>query len=208
MKHIDINTWKRKEVFNFYKDFNFPRYQVTVEIDIKKYYDYLKRHHLPIFFGIMHLVLSKMNEIDNFKYRILDEGVILHDTLHPSFTDKIKDGDTFKIVTGKYLDDIKSFCDLSKEISQKQGDLFIDFREEQRSDLVYVSSFPWAKYTQISNATMVEPYDAIPRIIWGKFEDINGKMMMPLTIEVHHALVDGYHVGLLIKNIEKTISEM
>ena len=208
MKIINIKNWTRKTIFNFYKNFNIPRYQVTVEINIKKYYDYLKLNQIPIYFGIMHLILSEMNQIDNFKYRIKDDDVILHDTLHPSFTDRIGDGDTFKIVTGTYAKDLKTFCDLAKQASLEQGDKFIDYRDELRSDLVYVSSFPWAKYTQVSNATMTDASDAVQRILWGKFEKKDDQMLMPLTIEVHHALVDGYHLGLLIQNFETTISKI
>jgi len=70
-----------------------------------------------------------------------------------------------------------------------------------------VTSFPWAKYTMATNAYNLDKKDSIPRIAWGKYELENDKIMMPFSIEVHHALVDGLHVGRLIQNIQKALNK-
>jgi chloramphenicol O-acetyltransferase type A len=80
--------------------------------------------------------------------------------------------------------------------------------EERRVDLVYITTFPWAKFSQVSHAASIDKYDAIPRLIWGKFEEINGKKMMPLSIEAHHGLADGRHVGMLIQNLQATLNQL
>jgi chloramphenicol O-acetyltransferase type A len=37
--------------------------------------------------------------------------------------------------------------------------------------------------------------DSIPRYAWGKFFQDGDSLKMPLCVEVHHALIDGAHVG-------------
>ncbi|TFG78810.1 MAG: chloramphenicol acetyltransferase, partial [Flavobacteriales bacterium] len=39
------------------------------------------------------------------------------------------------------------------------------------------------------------PGDSVPRITYGKFFEQDWKLMMPLNIQAHHALVDGHHLG-------------
>ena len=58
-------------------------------------------------------------------------------------------------------------------------------------------------FTSFEHAMRNHPSDSIPRIVWGKFFEINGKMQMPLSVQVHHAVVDGRHVGKYFQKIEE-----
>jgi chloramphenicol O-acetyltransferase type A len=207
MKKIDVNNWNRKSTYEFYKDMDLPRYQITIDLDITGFYQYVKVNHFSFYFSFMWLVLKELNQIDNFKYRFVDKEVYLFDVISPSFTDKVDDGDTFKIVNTNFIDDITKFQELAKKKSREQGNKFINLDDEVRQDLVYISTFPWAKVTHASNPTNVYSKDAVPRIGWAKFERQGEKMMMPLIIEVHHAFVDGFHVGKLINALEKRLKE-
>jgi len=43
---------------------------------------------------------------------------------------------------------------------------------------------------------MPSPDQCIPRVSWGRFvANQQGRQSMAITIEVHHVLVDGLHVG-------------
>lgn len=206
MKIIDINHWERKEVFQFYKDMDFPMYSMTFELDVTHFYKHIKQEKKSFYFSFMHLLIHQMNQITNFKYRFLEDKPCLCDSIHPSFTDLIKGKDLFKIVTVDYCEDVDDFIDIAKRSSDEQGESFINLTHEVRQDLVYITTFPWASYKQVTFAHNQDAHDAIPRITWGKFENINGKMMMPFTVAVHHAFVDGLHVGKLISNLQNSLS--
>lgn len=208
MKKIDLKKWKRTEVFEFFKAYELPRYQVTVDIDVTNLYTYVKINQLSFYFSMMWIVLHELNQIENFKYRIENDEVIYYDIIHSSFTDMIKNSDQFKIVNTQYHEDIDKFIKDAKEKSEQQKDQFINYDEEIRQDLAYITVFPWFAYSQITNATQLDPKDAIPRIVWGKYKHINDKLIMPMTIEVHHGFVDGYHVGLLINRIVTYIEQL
>ena len=205
MKKVDLSNWKRKEIYEFYKNLDMPRYQITVEVDVYWFYKFVKYNDLSFYLSFMWLVLSELNQIENFRYRLEGEDVVIYDEVHPSFTDRIDDGETFKIVNTSYLKDLFEFNKNAIEKSKMQKDSFINYDDEKRQDLVYMTSFPWATYTQATNVFSLDPKDAIPRIGWGKYRKEEAKWMMPLTIEVHHAFADGYHVGLLINRIENRL---
>jgi chloramphenicol O-acetyltransferase type A len=44
-------------------------------------------------------------------------------------------------------------------------------------------------------------------VSWGKFEDINGKKIMNLSIEAHHGLVDGIHLAKLIQSLQEALNQ-
>jgi chloramphenicol O-acetyltransferase type A len=152
--------------------------------------------------------MDEMNKIENFRYRFVNREPYLFDCIHPSFTDAIIDTDNFKIVTVPMEDSLHLFIKKAKEASDIQGSIFINTHEEKREDLVYITTFPWAKFSQVSHTSWINPYDSIPRLIWGKFEEINGKKMMPLSIEAHHAFADGRHVGILIQNLQAKLNQL
>jgi chloramphenicol O-acetyltransferase type A len=50
-------------------------------------------------------------------------------------------------------------------------------------------------FTSFSHARRWGTEDAVPKIVFGKHREIGGRRHMPVSVEVHHALVDGLHVG-------------
>lgn len=152
--------------------------------------------------------MHEMNKIENFRYRFVNGEPYLFEQTHPSYTEVIADTDNFKIVTVNIEDSIDLFIKKAKEISEKQGSSFLNPDEERREDLVYITTFPWAKFSQVSHASSLDKHDAIPRLIWGKFEEVNEKKLMPLSIEAHHAMADGRHVGILIQNLQARLNQL
>ncbi len=207
MKKIDLESWNRRQQFDFFKEMDQPKYTITVDLDVTDFYRFIKTKKISFYFSVMHLVMTEINKIENMRYRFLNEEVVLCDQLHPSFTDSIQMTEQFKIVTAQMEDDLYRFIEGAKETSNKQGSLFIDMTKEQRIDLVYITTFPWAKFTQVSHAHQYDNRCAIQRVAWGKFEEINGKLKMPFSIEAHHAFVDGLHVGILINRLQEKLFE-
>jgi chloramphenicol O-acetyltransferase type A len=205
MKKINLLTWNRRETFLFFKDFDYPKYTVTVDLDVTHFYNTIKQEKRSFYFSMMHLVMKEINHFENFKYRISGDDVYLFDLVHPSFTDVIKDTDQFKIVNTEYVDSLDQFIIQAKDKSEKQGHQFINLSDEKRDDFVYITTFPWTKFTQVTNAYHQAKYDSIPRVCWGKFEKTNERLMMPFSIEVHHGCVDGLHVGILIQHIQSAL---
>lgn len=208
MKEINVATWDRKDTYHFYKDLDMPKYLMTFDLDVTYFYDYIKKEKLSFYMSMIHQALSVMQEIENFRYRFIKGDVYLFDLVHPSFTDVIPDTTRFKIVTCDYHDDLKSFNQHAKETSLMQGDIFIDLKKEERQELVYITTFPWATYTQVSHAHNFDKHDAIPRLCWGKYKVVNERKLMPFSIEVHHAFVDGYHVGLYIQKLQHKLDTL
>ena len=207
MKIIDLEHWDRREVYDFYKGLDHPLFSVTVQVAVTHLYQKVKLEKTSFYLSFMHIALQEMNKIEAFKYRFVHEAPVIFDVIHPSYTDLIPNTERFKIVTVDFSEDRQTFIQSAQEISRNQGDQFIDLSKEAQADLVYISTFPWASFTQITHAHNHDKYDAIPRLTWGKYVDVNGQKMMSLNIEVHHAFVDGYHVGKFIERLQEQLNQ-
>lgn len=48
-----------------------------------------------------------------------------------------------------------------------------------------------------------------PRISWGRYEaDHRGRLMLPVTLLAHHALVDGLQLAKFYQNLDGEIAEL
>src|SRR5882724_5081525 len=47
--------------------------------------------------------------------------------------------------------------------------------------------------------------DAVPKVAFGKFERQNERVLLPFSVEVHHALMDGFHMGQYLTLLEELI---
>lgn len=77
--------------------------------------------------------------------------------------------------------------------------------KEANDGMIYASCLPWIDFTSISHPMKVDNTDCIPRISWGKFTCTNNRWFMPVSIQLHHGLADGYHVGLFFEKLEELL---
>lgn len=209
MKTIDIDNWERKEHFNFFRRMDYPQFNVCANIDITNFYYFMKKKRIPFYYAMIYAATVAANEVENFRYRIRDNGVVLHEKLHPSFAflDETK-GDIFKIVLAEMKDDISEYAAFADEKAKAQTSYFALEEHGDRDDLVYISGIPWISFTSISHAITLNNADSIPKISWGKYFLDGNKTMLPLSVQIHHSLADGVHVGLYYKKLQQYLDEL
>jgi chloramphenicol O-acetyltransferase type A len=66
---------------------------------------------------------------------------------------------------------------------------------------------PWLSFTSFSHARNWKREDSIPKIAFGKFIKEHGRTLLPFSVEVHHALMDGLHVGRYISRLEEMLGD-
>ena len=206
MKKIDLATWPRKAVFEFYRDFDYPQINICVDIDVTSTLRYLEVQNLSKFKTILWAISHVANSIDEFKYRIRKGDVILHDRVHPSFTVLTPDN-LFAFCYAEYARDIRIFFERAeKGIQECRVNPSLE-DEPGQDDLLFVSCLPWIHFTSISHPIKLDADDSIPRISWGSFIDDKEKTVMPLAVQVHHGLADGYHLGNFFNNIQELLND-
>lgn len=202
---LNLETWNRKEHFLFFKQMEEPFFGITTTIDCTKAYEKSKELGVSFFTYYLHKTLVAVNQIESFRYRILENEIYIFDRIDASAT-ILRDDKTFGFSQIEFSEDIKTFSETTKnEIERIQTTTGL-FTREFSENVIHFSALPWINFTSFSHARSYTWPDSCPKISFGKMMDENNKKTMSMSIHVHHGLMDGYHVGQFVNLFQELMN--
>ncbi|MEG1003291.1 MAG: CatA-like O-acetyltransferase [Clostridium sp.] len=202
---INFENWERKECFNHFSSIAKSTYSLTVNMDITKLIDFIKKNNYRLYPTFTWIVSRSINNYKEFKMGYDDNRNIgYYDTVNPDYSvlnDRTKIMDTlctkynseFKIFYNNMVDDLNAYKNYGKG-TKAQVNSFI------------VSCLPWITYTSFNASNESEYQFLFPMVTWGKYFEHDNKILMPLTLQIHHAVADGYHCSLFYNDIEQILN--
>jgi chloramphenicol O-acetyltransferase type A len=201
MRQIDMQTWPRREHFKAFNAFDYPHFNLCANVDLTAFYPFIKQRSISINLAIVYLLARAANAIPEFRYRIRPGEVVEHEIVHPSTTILTKE-DLFSFCTIEYIEDFSSFAvRAAEQIAYLQDHPTVGDKPGQ-DDLLYMTAIPWVSFTSFMHPLHLHPADSVPRFAWGKFFEEGEFLKMPLSVQGHHALMDGLHVGKLFAEVQ------
>lgn len=207
MKMINLDTWERATHYKFFKRMDYPQYNISVNLDIKNFLAKTEDNDIPFYYAMIFAATHALNQVEEFRYRIREEQVVLHELIHPSFTAMSEDTDLFKMVTVCMEKSISDFTNKAKHKSNQQTEYFVIEDVEGRDDLTYITCLPWVSFTHLSHTISFNKDDSIPRLAWGKYYQEGDKVRLPFSVQAHHSFVDGIHMGKYIDCLQEYLNE-
>lgn len=203
---IDINEWNRKEHYLFFSQFEEPFFGVTVQVEVTQAYRQAKEKGLSFFLYYLYRAMKAANELENFRYRIVDGAVYLFDRVDASPTINRPDG-TFGFAYMDYETDEQLFYTKAKaEIKRTQESAAL-MPAVSGENLLHCSAIPWLDFTALSHARSFHFPDSCPKISFGKMTEQEGVRKMAVSIHGHHGLMDGYHIGAFVQRFQELLDE-
>jgi chloramphenicol O-acetyltransferase type A len=193
-RELDIASWDRRTAYEFFLEFADPYVNVAANIDVTELHRFCKANDLAFSLAGLFYSLQTANEIREFRLRLSDQGVIEFDRIHATQTILNEDA-TFSFCYFELCDDVTDFDRKGRAAVEKYKAMKTFDVESDRIDLVYYSVIPWVSFTSFKHATRGDRRMSIPRMVFGRMFDENGRKKMPFSVEVHHALMDGIHIG-------------
>ena len=204
-KKVDINSWNRKDHYHFFSKFTEPFYGITADVECDFAYHQAKTNKQSFFLTYIHKALQVANDIQAFRYRIIDDVLYEYEMIDASPTINREDG-TFGFSYLKFHQNFETFqLESKKEIEIIKASKRL-FPKETSENVIHFSALPWIKFTSLSHARHYDITDSCPKISFGKLFEKDNKLHFPVSVHVHHALVDGRDVGLFFENFEKLMS--
>jgi chloramphenicol O-acetyltransferase type A len=203
---IDLSDWNRRELFALFDSFSEPFHGVSLRVDCTEAFRYAKDHRLSVFLTLLHRSLVAAHQVENFRLRSVNGEVWLYQTIHGGSAVGRSDG---TIGFGHYTfhHDLHDFVrEASLELNRVKMSHELDRYPGQ--DLIRYSMLPWFDFTSISHARDLATKDSAPRITFGKITESNGRSSMPVSIHVHHGLVDGEHVAKFVELFEQGLASL
>lgn len=200
---LDLTNWNRIHHFNFFKGFDNPFYNICSNIEVTELYKVCKNNKPSFFYASLFLSIKAVNELKEFRSRIEGDKVYIYDRIHP-FSTVINDDNTFNFCEFYYVDKYAKFHESSDDFVEAiKNNRELD--PKPRLDVIHYTVIPWISLTSISHARNYGTSDSIPKIVFGKYFEEYGKLMMPVSVDVHHSLVDGFHVGQFLQKFRENI---
>lgn len=200
--YIDTETWSRRDLFRLFKSYDDPSFNVCADVEVGPLLDFTRPRGLSPFVAYHFLSLKVANEVEPFRYRLRGERVLVHERVDAGAIVLLAD-ESFTFVYFDYAEEFGAFhADAVARIEAARADPPPLDAREGRDDLVYHSVLPWVSFTSVSHARDSRRQSGIPKITFGKYREAAGRVLMPISVEVHHALMDGLHVGRYFERLE------
>lgn len=202
---VDIDEWSRGTLFRFYIEKMRIVMSLTVDINVAPLITYTKKNGLKFYPAMIWVVSKVINSHDEFKYSWDTDGNLIRwDSISPSYTVFNRDDECFSKFVTEYTDDIFEFYQRTVDDQRK-------YQEEraiignQPQNFFDVSCLPWVKYKHFDVHVFDEGKFLAPVVTWGKYEVQNGNALMPLTMNIHHAVADGFHLSRFFNEVQELI---
>ncbi len=205
---LNLENWNRKEHFSFFKQMEEPFFGITTNIDCTKAYKKAKQLETSFFVYYLHKTIIAANTIEPFRYRINGDEIHIFDSIDASAT-IMREDKTFGFSLIQYSPDFDVFSkNTLEEIERIKKTPGLFTREFSSDNLIHFSAVPWVNFTSLSHARSYTFPDSCPKISFGKMTIANdGKRTMPMSVHVHHGLMDGYHVGQFVDYFQELMNE-
>ena len=208
MQHIDVETWDRREYFQAYLGADFPYINVGANIEVTNLLAFSNRAKLSSYLTMVHSAHRVAETMENFRYRILDGRPVIIENMDLSFTHIPEGTDLFVNVTMGCVDDLLIFHERAKAQIAAQGTAPGFDALAGRCDIIGYSAVPWIEYIHVVRTIAKLGVTSSPKITWGKYFKRGNRVMMPFSVQVHHGLMDGIHVGRYFKQVQEHIERL
>ena len=194
MKRIDLDTYPRRNHFNHFCAMAYPYAGVTVDVDVTDLLSLCREKGDSFYLMVLHAVALAADEVPEFRRRIDHGGIVEYDECPTSHIELKPDG-TYAYCTLRHhmpLADYLTQAEVARIAAREGGSIE---EEDDVQSMYFISTLPWLHYTQLIQPVACGE-ESNPRITWGKYQaNDKGRMMMPLSVLVHHALADGIHIA-------------
>ena len=191
---LDPAAFPRRTQFEYFCSLPNPQVGVTVPVDVTEARRFAGDRDCSFFLVFLHLAALAANSVPELRLRIRGGGIAAYDRCDTSHTELPESG-VYCYCTLRHDMPWEAYLPYARETRARclQHPSLVE--DEDVESQIFVSALPWLGYTQLIQPTG-GPADSHPRISWGRFaENPEGRLMMPVTLQCHHALVDGIHIA-------------
>ncbi len=203
-KVIDEKAWERAIHCKIFRNSIEPAFCVTFEADITNFKNKISKQGFSFTISMVYAICKTANEIEAFRYRFLNNQIVLFDIIDTAFTYLNPKTNLFKVVNVPFKNNISEYVELATKTAKEQKDYFTG---PLGNDVFQCSPMPWVKYTHISHTNSGKKDNATPLFDWGKYFKKDDKIYIPISVQAHHSFVDGFHIGQFVEKLQKYFDE-
>jgi len=206
---IDVTAWNRRETFEHYRHRVPCTYAITVEIDVTTFAAALRRSSRKTYVAQIWAIATVVNRHREFRMAETDAGEpAVWPAVHPAFTVFNAERETFAAVWAPYDADFARFHDAAADVLAAGASATTMFPQgELPTDVFDISSLPWTSFTGFTLNIDGGSNHLLPIFTLGRYVERDGRTMLPLAVQIHHAAADGFHTARLVRELEELVAD-
>lgn len=206
---IDLDNWPRREHFEHYQGTAPCTYALTVELDATAFTGVLRRSERKTYLAQIWALATVVNRHDEFRMTLTDAGApAVWPVLHPAFTVFNPQRETFACVFSPYVADFGSFHAATAPLLAEHSQATCFFPQGAPPQNSFdVSSLPWTTFTSFALNIDGGSEHLAPIFTLGRYREQDGRVLLPLAVQIHHAAADGFHTSRLVNELQELLSD-
>lgn len=211
MRELDLESWKRKDIFNLYYQFDIPQVSLCTPLNVTRVYEFAKLKDLSFYFCMCHVFYTALLKFEEFMIRSIKGKIVIEDGEFVNICANREGEEIFKIITGRYYRDIEKFCNETKKKLENQT----TFTEPlppgvRRSQVIaYISCAPWFEFTHLTHPQDVQRNSFVPHVSFDKMKiNEKGERFVNVSLQVNHAAIDGILIAKLLDEVNSIITHL
>lgn len=192
-RKIDLATWPKANMFRFFTTMEQCVISLTCDVDVTGFVKLCREHHLKFYTAFICLLSKVVNNEECFRLgRDEDGNLIVFDSVNPFFTDSVPETNGFSSLKTDYSSDMKELYRRITEVREKYKGKEILMPDNMDENKFNITCVPWIHYKHLDLDARSRQDVLYPYISFGKYENVNGRLLLPLTLRINHAVCDGY----------------
>ncbi|WJH35807.1 type A chloramphenicol O-acetyltransferase [Paenibacillus sp. CC-CFT747] len=206
---IDLDSWARKPYYEHYLNRVRCTYSMTADLDITLLQSERTSRGIRLYPALLYLIAKVVNRHSEFRTCLDAEGRLgVWEQMSPGFTIFHEDDQTFSSIWTPFHEEFGPFyegCLRQMEAFRKAKGLFPDPAEPPNT--FPISSIPWVSFTGFNLNIYNEGAYLLPIFTVGQFRRQEGRIRLPVSVQFHHAVCDGYHAGVCFQELQALADE-
>ncbi|HDR7356649.1 TPA: type A chloramphenicol O-acetyltransferase, partial [Bacillus wiedmannii] len=180
-------------------------FSMTVNVDITRLLKELHQKGIKFYPVFIYLISKLVNNHKEFRTCFNDEGVLGYwEEMTPSYTIFHKDDKSFSSIWTDYSSGCYIFYKNYEEDMRCYANVHGLFTKENIPPNTFpISSIPWASFTGFNLNINNDGDFLLPIITCGKYFNEENKVILPVSLQVHHSVCDGYHASRFLEDLQE-----
>ena len=188
-----------------FADFLTSRYSMTVKLNALKTYELAKKENIPFFNLTSACILETLNEIPEFKWRIVGDNVVEYEKIN-AVSPIMQNDYTIREIEMEPASEFGDIFQWSEYVENKKNDIddnqyLVEPMKRDEEPIANLSCIPWIDFDSMTNI-IASPNQIMPVISWGKLVDEK----IPVSLTASHIFIFGWHFKLFYENLERYLN--
>ena len=182
---------------------------MTARIDVTDLVSRSKETGTKFYINFLYILTKVLNSREDYRMGYLwqTDELICYDVINPTQYVFHEDTETCTPVYTNYDEDYKKFyAGAIKDVEEAKATREYLLNMADHPNWFDASYISWLSYDSL-NIELPDGYlYFLPIVNWGRYREENGRLLMPISIRMNHAIADGYLIANVYRLLEQEMA--